>query len=282
MRSGSLHRPARLNVVLFSGGRGSSVLSKELINNPAIALTLAVNGYDDGLSTGEVRRFLGDSLGPSDFRKNATRLSRELRSCPGEVCELLELRLPAGCQAESWQRVLRCIRDADPAGGGTFEEQVCALAGPFDRDARRALGTRLERFEAERASTGRAFEFSDCSLGNLVFAGSFLEQGRRFNAALDDFCGLVGLPPGLIDNVTEGTNAFLVALDLSDRILGSEGEIVDAKRRNYIKDIYLIDHAITSAELEQLRTRSIAGVIGFLEERAQAVTLNPRLRARLD
>jgi len=55
-----------LSVVVFSGGRGSSVLSKELITHPGISLTLAINGYDDGMSTGEVRRFLGDALGPSN------------------------------------------------------------------------------------------------------------------------------------------------------------------------------------------------------------------------
>ena len=61
---GSSQNPVR--VVLFTGGRGSSVLSRELIRSERIALTLAINGYDDGLSTGEVRRFLGIDL---DFGK---------------------------------------------------------------------------------------------------------------------------------------------------------------------------------------------------------------------
>src|SRR5215510_6043752 len=75
-RSGS---PAR--VVLFSGGRGSGVLSRLLLKDPQVQLTLAINGYDDGASTGAVRRFLGDCLGPSDFRKNAARLARGLQAC---------------------------------------------------------------------------------------------------------------------------------------------------------------------------------------------------------
>src|SRR5438046_9641527 len=85
-----------LSVVVFSGGRGSSVLSKELITHPDIALTLAINGYDDGASTGEVRRFLGDSLGPSDFRKNASRLALELGTCSRAVVDALDARLPNG------------------------------------------------------------------------------------------------------------------------------------------------------------------------------------------
>src|SRR6266581_6726665 len=83
-----------VRVVLFSGGRGSGVLSKQLVKDPHIRLTLAINGYDDGASTGEVRRFLGDSLGPSDFRKNASRLALELGTCAPVLVDALEARLP--------------------------------------------------------------------------------------------------------------------------------------------------------------------------------------------
>ena len=60
-----------------------------------VSLTVAINGYDDGASTGEVRRFLGERLGPSDFRKNASRLARrstQLRSGAGGSAR----RAPAG------------------------------------------------------------------------------------------------------------------------------------------------------------------------------------------
>ena len=68
------------NVVLFSGGRGSAALARQLVASPSVHLTIVINGYDDGASTGEVRRLLGDSLGPSDFRKNASNLPVKLRS----------------------------------------------------------------------------------------------------------------------------------------------------------------------------------------------------------
>ncbi len=56
---------------------------------------------------------------------------------------------------------------------------------------------------------------------------------------MDDYAALVGLPGGLIENVTDGTNAHLVALDLDGRVLGREADIVDATRQNRIRDIYL-------------------------------------------
>jgi 2-phospho-L-lactate transferase/gluconeogenesis factor (CofD/UPF0052 family) len=244
-----------LSVVVFSGGRGSSVLSKELIAHPDIALTLAINGYDDGLSTGEVRRFLGDSLGPSDFRKNASHLARALRSAPDDTIALLDRRLPDGCTREQALAILQEIR------------------GP--------IGDRLERFIEELRQTGRPFEFSDCAIGNVAFAGCFLLANRRFNAAVDDYAGLLQLPNGLIENVSDGTNAFLVALDPDDRLLASEADIVDAKKQNRIKDIYLLERPPTDEEHRALAAMPGADRACWLEARQCTIPVNPRLVDRL-
>jgi 2-phospho-L-lactate transferase/gluconeogenesis factor (CofD/UPF0052 family) len=249
-----------VSVVVFSGGRGSSVLSQDLISRPDVRLTLAINGYDDGLSTGEVRRFLGDSLGPSDFRKNASRLAKQLHTADPAVIELLDVRLPKGCPREE--------------------------AIPFLRERTRAaqyseIAERLEWFAAELQSSGRAFDFNDCSIGNIVFAGCYLKRQQSFNAALDDYCALLGLPAGLIDNVSDGTNAYLVAVDVSDCLLASEAEIVDATRRNRIKDIYLLDERLAEAEQRDLAALPPAAMRSALEARVREIPVNPRLLERI-
>ena len=114
MPSGQSGRAA-LRVVLFSGGRGSGALAEILATDPRVALTVAINGYDDGASTGVVRRFLGDSLGPSDFRKNASRLARLRRSSPESVLELLDRRLPASASEHDLHQL---IVELDAAAGG--------------------------------------------------------------------------------------------------------------------------------------------------------------------
>ena len=265
--------------MLFSGGRGSGALTEQLVTNPRIALTVVVNGYDDGASTGEVRRFLGDALGPSDFRKNAARLARARRSCPAALVDLLDMRLdPALAERAAGARIAAVVRGA--ADGTDADPRLASLrtrADALPPGVRDGVSTRLERFAAELHTSSAPFSFADCSVGNLVFAGGFLLTGRAFNAAVDDYCALVGLPHGLIDNVTDGTNASLVAIDAEGRFLDSEEQIVDATRHNRIQDIFLIAAPPTPDEVQRWAASSRQELAAILMSRAAPVRLNPRV-----
>lgn len=243
------------SVVLFSGGRGSGALTQQLVSAPAIALTVAINGYDDGASTGEVRRFLGDALGPSDFRKNASRLARSLKTCSPAFIDALDVRLPVGATATDAQRAFDALKAAHPE-----------------------VSSALDRFSAEAA--GRAFNFSDCSIGNLVFAGVYLQAARNFNEAVDRYCSLLGLPVGLIENVTDGANAWLVGIDESGRFLASEEEIVDGARPNKVREIFLIDRPLSAEERSAIEARP-SDTAALLAPRAAALAINPRLAAKI-
>ena len=266
----------RLHVVLFSGGRGSGALTRQLVTNEAVDLTVAINGYDDGASTGEVRRFLGDSLGPSDFRKNASTLSRALQACPAALTDLLDLRLPAAVAVQT----LAAVLDGDSAPQDPFAASVQSFLSAIADPSRAAVHARLSRFLDEQHTSGKPFDFDDCSVGNLVFAGGYLLHDRRFNTAVDDYCALLGLRQGLIENVTDGTNAFLVATDADGRMLATEEAIVDAARPNRIREIYLVDRPLT---LDEIRTIESAGERAgeILKARQPALALNPRLAARI-
>jgi 2-phospho-L-lactate transferase/gluconeogenesis factor (CofD/UPF0052 family) len=265
--------------VLFSGGRGSSALTRQLARHPAVSLTLAINGYDDGASTGEVRRFLGDSLGPSDFRKNASRLAGEWRTAPAALVELLDYRLPDAATAADALAFVAALEDR-----GEVTDALAAgasLGRTLPRTVLAPVTERLRRFESERASTGRPFRYGDCAIGNLVFAGAFLGCGRVFNAAVDDYLTLLGLPAGSIENVTDGVNAHLVALDVDGRVLGSEEEIVDAKRRNRIRDIFLIRRSLDEKDRGWLAGVPPEEADRFFAGLSVDTPLNPRLEARL-
>jgi 2-phospho-L-lactate transferase/gluconeogenesis factor (CofD/UPF0052 family) len=262
--------------VLFSGGRGSGALTAPLVSNPKVDLTVAINGYDDGASTGEVRRFLGDSLGPSDFRKNASRLSRLLATAAPALIDLLDLRLPDSLWGRSVAAELaNAVRSGRSSTSGL--DELCRLALELPANARAAVTERLQRFANELNATSAAFGFADCSVGNLVFAGGFLLKGRFFNAAVDDYTALLGLPAGLIENVTDGTDAYLVAIDAGGRLLGSEEEIVDAKRHNRIHDIYLLGSRPGADDLASLGALDKHALTRALEARTAAIRINPRL-----
>jgi 2-phospho-L-lactate transferase/gluconeogenesis factor (CofD/UPF0052 family) len=269
-------RRSQLRVVLFSGGRGSGALTSQLVANPRISLTLAINGYDDGASTGEVRRFLGDALGPSDFRKNASRLSRLLATAPPALIDLLDVRLDPSLRDRSTGAEL-----ADAVAGAQPHEprlnDLAYLASTLPQALRSAVASRLGSFAEALRESDAPFAFADCSVGNLVFAGAFLLCDRSFNAAVDDYSQLLGLPAGLIENVTDGTDAYLVAIDADGRLLGSEEDIVDAKRRNRIDDIYLLERRLTERESQDLASCARPELARALAARAASVRLNPRL-----
>jgi 2-phospho-L-lactate transferase/gluconeogenesis factor (CofD/UPF0052 family) len=251
------NRPVR--VVVFAGGRGAGALVRQLIARDGVALTIALNGYDDGASTGEVRRFLGDSLGPSDFRKNASRAARQLESCAPELVDLLDTRLAAGIAADMAVAQLTAL----------------AASAPETR-----VGCWIETFLGEYRRRP-VLDFDDCSVGNLVFAGAYLAAGRDFNAAVAAYCAALGLPEGLIENVTDGANAYLVALDHRGRLLRSEGAIVDARERNTIGKIFLVARPPTEAEATRLEEMGPDAAAAALDAEERALRLNPRLANRI-
>jgi len=270
-----------LRVVLFSGGRGSGALSSQLVANPQIALTIAINGYDDGASTGEVRRFLGDCLGPSDFRKNASRLARALGTAPAALIDLLDLRLDDDLK----DRATASKLTAAVAGEQPFDPRLGKAVGfatSLSQAVRSAVAVRLQRFAQELAASRAPFDFADCSVGNLVFAGGFLLADRQFNPAVDDYVGLLGLPAGTIENVTDGVNAHLVAIDADGKLLGSEEDIVDATRRNRIDDIYLLNRRLTPLDTEEFGRLARADLARALDQRTAGVRLNPRLATAIE
>jgi 2-phospho-L-lactate transferase/gluconeogenesis factor (CofD/UPF0052 family) len=266
-----------LRVVLFSGGRGSGALATALVRTPGVALTMAINGYDDGASTGEVRRFLGDALGPSDFRKNASRLASALESCDPALVRLLDHRLPDGAMVSDVEALATALTREPAAGNVDSAVTDVPQYETIPHGARVRIAERLQAFLAEHARSGRSFRFGDCAVGNIVFAGAYLLRARRFNEAVDDYAALVGLETGLIENVTDGTNAFLVAIDRDGRVLGSEAEIVDATQRNAMEDIFLVARPLGPDECSALAALGPHDAAVRLRELAVATPLNSRL-----
>ena len=69
-----MQKKSKIRISLFSGGSGNDRFINLIKNIPGVEIDIIVNGYDDGKSTGEIRKFIPGILGPSDFRKNFSHL----------------------------------------------------------------------------------------------------------------------------------------------------------------------------------------------------------------
>src|SRR5580658_11209217 len=87
---------SRISVVLFSGGSGTQSITEALRRHPQISLKILINTYDDGHSTGRLRRFIPGMLGPSDVRKNLNRLMPVAERSQQALRRISDYRLPVG------------------------------------------------------------------------------------------------------------------------------------------------------------------------------------------
>jgi 2-phospho-L-lactate transferase/gluconeogenesis factor (CofD/UPF0052 family) len=241
---------SQIEVVLFSGGSGTQSITEALLRHPQIALRILINAYDDGLSTGRLRKFIPGMLGPSDVRKNINRLMPVGERSQKALKSISDYRLPVGVSRDD---ALRAI-GAMIAGGATGVPEK--LAPAFDqltiRSARRLrsfLETFLKYFH-EQESLGRRFDFTDCAVGNLLFAGCYLEQGRDFNRAIAAFSEFYEVPPHVLLNITLGENLFLVAEKENGTFLLNEADIVAAQDTAKISEIYLLDEETYRSRVE--------------------------------
>ena len=97
---GTRVRKSQINVVLFSGGSGTSEITRSLRKHSQIALKILINAYDDGHSTGRLRAFIPGMLGPSDVRKNLLRLMPLTERSQVSLKEVSEYRLKVGISRE--------------------------------------------------------------------------------------------------------------------------------------------------------------------------------------
>src|SRR5262249_25512884 len=227
--------PQTVKVVLFCGGRGSATTIQELLRWPSVQLTLILNAYDDGLSTGILRDVIPGMLGPSDFRKNLSRLLDLHSPAQYALKNLLEYRLPKGLAEPEINGFIGFIKR---------EEGVLPI--PALRHLLEQLNPQLHvriyemlwHFFDYIQSSGKPFDYGDCSVGNLIFAGAYLETGRSFNAAALEMSRLVGSRSRMV-NVSAGENRILVGLKEDGSLLRSEAEVVGPQSSVPIRRIFL-------------------------------------------
>jgi len=206
-----------VRILIVTGGTGSIALQAGFYNGiekrfDGVETKILVNAYDNGLSTGEVRRVMdGRILGPSDIRKNhSTRL--QLYDAESPWISFLETRFTveatearALCEQMVRELIEKLSKETPPATG-----------------LPRTLSSAIEAFFSQSKST--SISYRDFSLANIIYAGLARINGYSLRAAATLMAEAIGIPDSVIINDDE--SLFLGAITRCGRRIADEGEIV--------------------------------------------------------
>lgn len=233
-----------LQVVIFSGGRGSKTIVKELLKDESIELSLIVNAYDDGKSTGEIRRFF-NMLGPSDIRKNQENLMSNNFETHKMWSAIFDFRFPQDVQYDHCISVFQDFAD----GKTNVIEEIQIDAPNLVQLLRRLIQQFLTSLKTYEKIVGRSFDFSDCALSNCLYAGAYELLDKSFNKTIALFNVLLHTRGDVIPTNLE--NKKLVAIRENGEICYSEDIIVELRSNDRIKDFFLLDKDLDPAIIEE-------------------------------
>jgi len=234
-----------LNVVVINGGRGAATIIPDLLARQGINLTSVVNAYDDGKSTGEIRRFFR-MLGPSDIRKVQELMLPENDPDHGASLHLFKYRFPEDCDRQQALAALQGFAHGSTDTIVGVEFSSAKIRGALRRFVREFL----DGLSVSEKSMGEQFSFADCSIMNCVFAGAHLAFDRNFESATRYIDRLFKLKGTVLPTSIEDKK--LVALRENGEMLYSEAQIVELRSNVRIERIYLLDGSLDQDRFEAL------------------------------
>jgi 2-phospho-L-lactate transferase/gluconeogenesis factor (CofD/UPF0052 family) len=215
-------------VALFCGGSGSETIIKYLVNQKDIKLTLIVNAFDDGKSTGILRKNIPGLLGPSDFRKNFSYLVNLFSNEQRNIKKIFEYRFKKKILINDFYISIKNSKNINKY----LPNEINFLEKKNDIFDYLLTSTKF--------LSSKNIDLLDFSLGNLIFVGIFLIKKKNFNLALKKFTSLINTNVEII-NISNNKNRWLVALNNKNKIISNESNLVQKKQYAAIKEIFLIE-----------------------------------------
>lgn len=220
-----------MNILILAGGTGSIALQTGLYERfdskiDAINTKILCNAYDNGKSTGDVRKVMGGLiLGPSDVRKNqTTRLKLENPNSPWN--NFLDFRFTIESnKAKSFclSQLENIKKNLDTSSGYSAILEVESAINAF--------------FETPSAAN---IDYSDFSLANIIYAGFAKKNNNSLRAAARIMAKIMGIKDNVILN--DDTSLFLGAISKSGIKVTDEGDIVSwGKVDDPFTDIFFVD-----------------------------------------
>jgi CofD-related protein of GAK system len=190
-------------ILFFTGGtalRATSRALKLLTHNSVHVVT----PFDSGGSSARLREAFG-MLSVGDLRNRIMALADETVRGHPEVVRLFGQRLPSDASPDELRAALdRCVEGLDP--------RIASVPDPM----RRIVTTHLRWF-AE--SMPRDFDLREASVGNLILAGGYLQNGGDVESVLFLFSRLVEAR-GRVLPVVEADLHLAAELEDGSRVVG--------------------------------------------------------------
>ena len=223
-----------MKIVIVAGGTGSIALQGGLYevldkNFDGVDTKILVNAYDNGLSTGVVRKVMGGKiLGPSDVRKNqTTRLRLENPSSPW--LKFLDTRFTVE-SSKAKAHCLTCVTELEKSMGMMTVSQMSHII---------LVKEAIDVFFSVPVSS--KIDYNDFSLANIVYAGFAKAHNNSLRAAARIMASIMGIQDNVILN--DDTSLFLGAITASGQCITDEGDIVSwGKVDDPFVDVFFTDH----------------------------------------
>ncbi len=265
----------KVKVVLFSGGRGTLSITKVLIDHPQIELSILVNGYDDGLSTGRIRDQVKGMLGPSDFRKNISYLLDTTQDHKKALKAFLEYRFS---KEELNVTLVDSLRKLSLMQKTNIVEVDNIVLSMNVQDY--LWSVEMLKLFLTNSQNIDNFDFRDCSIGNILMAGCFINSSFDFNSMLENICSALGVKTKLL-NISMGENVVLSAIKNEGEFLKDESSIV-SEGSSPIAEIFLLENYLSVDETDELNNiKFLNEKMEYLRNRTLIPKLNPAARSSI-
>ena len=246
----------KIKFAIFCGGTGSVELISLINKCDFIEPSLIINGYDDGKSTKLIRSLIGNFLGPSDFRKNVSYLTKN------EILkQIIDFRF-----VKISKKDLIIFLSLSENSKYVRKLKINQLSSEKFKKLNTYFYHLLNFLKKKNY-----YDFNDLSVGNIIFSAIFLYANRKFNHALNLFQSFFDISKKVY-NVSEGENLYLSAILENNKFLEGEDVIVESNYNSPIQDIFL-----TKKNYRNFKKYKIENLKKILEKKS----INPKLNSEV-
>lgn len=227
-----------MNIVILAGGKGSLQLQqgiKQFFNSQNINVNVLINAFDDGLSTGLVRKvYDGKILGPSDLRKNQTLKHEQLY---GNTSLLNFLNIRCTMPVEDLREYI--YSEIDKLNNVTYSNILYNGVRSYFNNPKHA-----------------DIEYNDFSISNIIYAGLAGDDGFSLSAAGDLMAQALSIKNNVV--IANDESLFLRAYTKYGSVLVEDEYNIDVwdDKSDPIDRIFLVDH-LGNEKVPTLNEKSI-------------------------